>query len=192
MEKKEKKAFSMKGSIKDSIKEMGLPKILMMALAGILLLVFSVPQKPQPKEAKEGESEEKIRENDAYIAAMESKLEETLKQIDGVGNVEVMLTLETSKETVLNKDTQKEQEKMREDEKTNDIVKQSEETIVTENGGNEQPYIIKEIEPKVAGVIAVVEGGGNPVVVKEVTEAVSVLFHLEVNKIKVLKMEVKK
>lgn len=180
MEKDGKKRFS--------IKEIGLPKIVLMAFAGILLLVLSMPQKQESQVEKE-ESKLEITENDAYIEAMERKLEETLKTIAGVGKVEVMLTLEASREAVLNKDTQTEQEKMKEDTKTNDVIKENEETVLTENSGNQQPYIIKEIEPKVAGVVVVLEGGGNPVIVKEVTEAVQVLFHLEVNKIKVLKME---
>lgn len=176
------------GKKKFSIKEIGLPKIVLMALAGILLLVLSMPQKQESQVEKE-ESKLQITENDAYIEAMERKLEETLRTIAGVGKVEVMLTLESSKEAVLNKDTQTEQEKMKEDTKSNDVIKENEETVLTENSGNQQPYIIKEIEPKVAGVVVVLEGGGNPVIVKEVTEAVQVLFHLEVNKIKVLKME---
>lgn len=171
-----------------SIKEIGLPKILLMAAAGILLLVLSMPQKQESQVEKE-ESTVNITENDAYITAMEGKLEKTLRTIAGVGKVEVMLTLESSKEAVLNKDTQTEQEKLKEDTKSNDVVKENEETVLTENSGNQEPYIIKEIEPKVAGVVVVLEGGGNPVIVKEVTEAVQVLFHLEVNKIKVLKME---
>lgn len=176
------------GKKRFSIKEIGLPKIVLMAFAGILLLVLSMPQK-QESQIEQEESKLEITENDAYIEAMERKLEETLKTIAGVGKVEVMLTLESSKEAVLNKDTQTEQEKMKEDTKTNDVIKENEETVLTENSGNQQPYIIKEIEPKVAGVVVVLEGGGNPVIVKEVTEAVQVLFHLEVNKIKVLKME---
>lgn len=180
MEKNGKKGFS--------IKEIGLPKILLMAAAGILLLVLSMPQKQESQVDKE-ESSVNLTENDAYITAMESKLEKTLRTISGVGKVEVMLTLESSKEAVLNKDTQTEQEKLKEDTKSNDVVKENEETVLTENSGNQEPYIIKEIEPKVAGVVVVLEGGGNPVIVKEVTEAVQVLFHLEVNKIKVLKME---
>lgn len=176
------------GKKKFSIKEIGLPKIVLMALAGILLLVLSIPQKQESQMQKE-ERKLEVTENDAYIEAMEKKLEETLRTIAGVGKVEVMLTLESSKEAVLNKDTQTEQEKLKEDTKSNDIKKENEETVLTENSGNQQPYIIKEIEPKVAGVVVVLEGGGNPVIVKEVTEAVQVLFHLEVNKIKVLKME---
>lgn len=180
MEKKEKKNLS--------IKEIGLPKILLMAAAGILLLVLSMPQKQESQTEKQ-ENTINITENDAYITAMEEKLEKTLRTIAGVGKVEVMLTLESSKEAVLNKDTQTEQEKLKEDTKSNDILKENEETILTENSGNQEPYIIKEIEPKVAGAVVVLEGGENPVIVKEVTEAVQVLFHLEVNKIKVLKME---
>lgn len=179
------------GNKKFSIKEIGFPKIVLMAFAGILLLVLSMPQKQESQVEKE-ESKLEITENDAYIEAMERKLEETLNTISGVGKVEVMLTLESSREAVLNKDILTEQEKMKEDTKTNEVIKEDEETVLTENSGNQQPYIIKEIEPKVAGVVVVLEGGGNPVIVKEVTEAVQVLFHLEVNKIKVLKMEERK
>ena len=60
---------------------------------------------------------------------------------------------------------------------------------MVDEDGDQLPYVIKTLEPIVEGVIVVMEGGGNPTVAAEVTEAVQALFHVEAHKIKVLKME---
>ena len=48
--------------------------------------------------------------------------------------------------------------------------------------------MIEELEPEIQGVVVVAEGGDNPVVVQNITEAVMALFGVEVHKIKVMKM----
>ena len=51
------------------------------------------------------------------------------------------------------------------------------------------PYVIKEVEPVVEGVVVVAQGGGNDIIKNQIVEAVSVLFHISSYKVKVLKME---
>jgi stage III sporulation protein AG len=51
-----------------------------------------------------------------------------------------------------------------------------------------EPYVVKEIEPEVEGILVVAEGAGNETVVNEITYAVQVLFDVPVHKIKVVKM----
>ena len=67
---------------------------------------------------------------------------------------------------------------------------QEENTVYEKNGsGQEIPYVSEVLEPEVAGVLVVAEGGGDPVTVREITEAVQALFGIEVHKIKVMKMD---
>ena len=51
------------------------------------------------------------------------------------------------------------------------------------------PYVVKELEPKVQGVVVIAEGGGNPAVQQNILEAVQALFPVEAHKIKIMKME---
>ena len=70
--------------------------------------------------------------------------------------------------------------------------KKQEETILSDSSGNSAPYVIKELEPEISGIVISCEGAGNKVVEASVLEAVQVLFGVSANHIKVLKMEVSK
>ena len=76
--------------------------------------------------------------------------------------------------------------------KVNKNQKKQEETILSDSSGNSAPYIIKELEPEISGIVISCEGAGNKVVEASVLEAVQVLFGVSANHIKVLKMEVAK
>ena len=64
------------------------------------------------------------------------------------------------------------------------------ETVLSDENGESAPYVIKELEPEIAGVVIACEGADNNTVAASVTEAAQVLFGISVNRIKVLKMEV--
>ena len=92
---------------KISLKDFGMEKIILIAIAGIVLLAanFSewknaISEKTEKKEEKTVQTDQ----NDAYVSALENKLVHILENVDGVGRVEVMITLKSSKESVLNKD----------------------------------------------------------------------------------------
>lgn len=65
---------------------------------------------------------------------------------------------------------------------------QSEDTILSGSSGQGVPILEKEIRPRIAGVVVSAQGGGNPKVQAEITEAVEALFDVPSHKIKVLKM----
>ena len=105
MEKKEKKKITWK--------DFGVEKILLIAIAGIILLVTNVSERrarTDTAEKKEVENAVAASENEAYITDLENKLVHILENVDGVGQVEVMITLEASRESVLNKDDSEELE----------------------------------------------------------------------------------
>ena len=49
--------------------------------------------------------------------------------------------------------------------------------------------MVSEIYPQIRGVVVVAQGGDDPVIVKQIQEAVMALFHMDAHKIKVLKMK---
>lgn len=180
---------------KISLKDFGMEKIILIAIAGIVLLAanFSEWKNSSSKTSEKQEKSIETSQNDAYVEALENKLVHILENVDGVGRVEVMITLKSSKESVLNKDLseerQTEQEKNSDTQKTNKNEKRQEETILSDSVGNSAPYVVKELEPEIAGIIISCEGAENKVVAASVLEAAQVLFGVSANHIKVLKME---
>ncbi|MEH2942933.1 stage III sporulation protein AG [Lachnospiraceae bacterium KK002] len=178
----------------------GIPKnqLLIGGLAGILLLVIALPadtKKQQEAELPQGEdkkAEQKAADYSNYEKELERKLEEILAEMEGVGKVEVMITLKDSGEQVLEKDISRNSQEVTEEGEVKRNTYESqyqEETVFVKESGNEgQPFIAKESVPAVEGVLVVAEGGGNGKVTKNISDAVLALFPVEVHKIKVVKM----
>lgn len=185
-----------------SVKEIGLPKIITAIIAGIALLMLSVPGVWNKNQEKanvpiERESISATSGSDSssiYTMNMEEKLENILRKVDGIGDVEVMVTLKTSKEQVALKDSANSQTSNSETDsqggnRVESDTNVSEETVMSQSGsGESSPYVVKEIEPEVEGVLVIAKGGDNGNVISEINSAVQVLFDVPAHKIKVMKM----
>ena len=165
------------------IENIGIPKLCLILLLGISLIIVSIPSGKTKKNAQSTETTAKEDSTDLYVKKQERRLVNALKHVDGVGKVKVMITVNSSKEAVVNKDSPYEQSSS---EKT---VKEEEQTVLVEEDGKKVPYVIKEVEPVVEGVVVIAQGGGNDIIKNQIVEAVSVLFHISSYKVKVLKME---
>ena len=131
-----------------------------------------------------------------YAMYLEDKLSKALEGISGVGSVQVMLTLQSSEELVVEKDAPVSRSNTNETDAQggNRVVSQidtTETTIYRTDGNYSEPYVVKTILPKVEGVLVVAEGAGNGDVNKSITEIVQALFDVEAHKVQVVKMEVK-
>ena len=130
----------------------------------------------------------------AYASSLERSLEELLCTMDGVGQVRVMVTLESSGEAVVEKDVSTVREGTTEVDSAGGSrnatnISDSEQTIY--QGGQQgsgAPYIKKVLSPRVEGVVVSAQGGGNARTVQNITEAIQALFGIEAHKIKVVKM----
>lgn len=127
----------------------------------------------------------------AYSDNMESRLEEILSQIDGIGKVEVMITYETSTEVVPASNTTKSEQTTQESDKQGGIrtIKQENNTenivTVSDKDYKNSPIVIKEIKPIIRGVIVVAEGADNPQVKNNLIEAVTTIFQIKSHKVKI-------
>ncbi len=192
--------------IKISLKKIGLPRLVMLFMAGILLILLSFPSVFKINKSSEDNSKNISTpdlQNDTnttsysentYITENENKLKNFLRKVSGVGEVEVYITLTSSKEKVPLKDGSSTQESLNEVDgeggSRNNISVQKEENtvLVTNENGNSVPYIYKELEPEIEGIVVVAEGGDNPAVQMDIMEAVEVLFDVPAHKVKVMKM----
>ena len=125
---------------------------------------------------------------------MECMLEVILKKVDGIGQVEVMITAKGSKEKVTLKDSPFTQDSTSETDaqggtRTGSNVHREEETVMMQSGsGATSPYVIKELEPDIEGVLVIAQGAKDAKIISEINSAIQVLFDVPAHKIKVMKM----
>lgn len=162
-------------------------------LAGLLLLVLTIPTGSNGKKENETIASSYEYEEEDYCKELEKQMEEILSKVDGVGKIEVMITLRNSKEQVINKDTSLNSSKNvdeKEGEKSeSEALEQGEETILVNIDGDNVPYVLKEYTPTVEGVLIIAEGGDNPNVKVALIEASTVLLNVPSHKVSILKME---
>jgi len=188
-----------------SIKDIGPGKLIMLALCGIFLIVLSVPNlfssKTSTKDDKlpntllqdRAKDSSEIVDSDDYTKKLEERLKKVLSQVDGIGEVDVMITLKSSKEQIALKDNPYTQESLNETDgeggsRINSSSSREDSTvIVTTEAGENIPYIVKEIEPLVEGVLVIAEGGSSAKIATDIIEAVGVLFDVPAHKVKVMK-----
>lgn len=176
----------------DKRKLTGKETMIVILLMGALLAVIAIPT------GKKDEAEDVIiNENsietiiaEDYQQKLETRLEAVLSQIEGVGKVEVMITLQASSREVIEKDLSTQQDYVREtegDTQTNHVTKE-ENTVYRESGDGSTPYVVQEIYPEVEGVLVVAEGGDDSYVNLTIVDAIQALFGIDVHKIKIVKM----
>ncbi len=181
----------------EKLKKIPKNQILIGGLLGVLLLVIAIPVDSGKKKTEETtntgqETEDSGNTDDGvYERKMERRLTEVLETMDGVGKVEVMITLKDNGENVVEKDTSISSQSTQEGENgtTQSQTQSQEETVFTQpQGSGQEPFVSKEVTPQIEGILVVAEGGGNSVVVKNISDAVLALFPVEAHKIKVVKM----
>lgn len=186
------------------LKNMKKDQWLIVILAGVLLFVIALPT-GGTKKTKETEKaktdalqqrttgEEAEEGVEAYETFLEKRLETLLSKMEGVGKIQVMVTLEDNGEQILEKDEKESRtttgEGSGESARTATEVNLEYATIFVEENGNKTPYIIQVKNPKVKGVVVVCEGGGSSSVAQNISKAIGALFSIETHKIMVMKME---
>lgn len=183
--------------------------MIVFALIGILLLVIAIPidsksekegeVKDQEKEQQDTEymTDDKEQEDESmeYCLRLEARIEELLSCMEGVGEVQAMVTVTSSKELIVEKDEPVTRNTVTETDgsggtrSTNESSFDYETIYETDAEGNVIPYVVKQMEPEVQGITVVAQGGGNAVVQKNISDVLEALFHIDAHKIKVVKMK---
>lgn len=180
------------------IKEIGMLKISLLLVAGFVLIITSFPKEQSTKKASETSQDVQsvVKEYQTdYKKEMEEQISEALQQVEGIGKTKVMITLKGSKEIVVDKDVPVQEETTKEVDsqggtREESSYNQQETTVlVTDSSGQSIPYVIKELEPEIAGIVVVAEGADRETIIQEITDACEVLFSVPVHKIKVMKMK---
>ncbi len=176
-------------------------------LLGVLLMVIAIPTDSKTAKEKDGVSavQETVKEQAAgrnedgtqerdQEQELERQLEEVLAAMDGVGQVKVLITWKDKGEQIVEKDSPFAQEILSENDAqggSRSQTKRQEESAtvyVTDGSGNKIPYVKKTIQPKIEGIMVVAQGGGDPVIQKNISDVIQALFPVAAHKIKVVKM----
>ncbi len=179
--------------------------LLILVLLGVLLFIIALPVKKETpatsamdsmEQSKDGNVvQDRIRTADTenteeYTAYLEEKLKKMLESIGELGEVEVMITLESSEERIVEKDMTAERSNTEEQDSAGGTR-----TISSSNTGYQTvyqeddqgaPFIVKTLAPKVEGVLIVAEGAGKGNMANEITQIAQALFDVEAHKVKVL------
>lgn len=183
---------------------------IVLALIGVILLVIVMPEdsgkgalgSSSRKEAENiegiGKSESmgsssKDKEAQSYAAYLEGRLEEVLREMEGVGKVKVMITLSDYGQSIVEKDSIDVSNTITETDSnggSRDTLSRelTLETVQVEDESGTYPYVGMEILPTIEGIVVVAEGGGNAMVISQISKAAMALFPIEAHKIIVVKM----
>ena len=173
-------------------------QLLTAVLVVVILLLAFWPSAADHEEQEKQQTEEVQPQVEATEtnADERKKLEDDLKrillQVDGVGEVDVAVTMESTGRKLVEKDVPLSESSVDETGNGTNSKKESknseEATVYLENAdGTKAPYVIEETMPVVRGVLVVAQGAEDPQVVAEIKVAAMALFHLEAHKIKVMK-----
>ena len=114
--------------------------------------------------------------------SLNKELEDILSQVEGAGEVKVLINYKQSGEKILAYDmesTVNERDGGKENNSKSEVV----------YDGNKMPVVLKEYMPKVEGVIIVAQGGNIENVKKQLIAGTVALLGIDEHKIEVLKMK---
>jgi len=121
-----------------------------------------------------------------YAKAIEKQLGQIISEIEGAGECSVMVTVDCGIETVYATEEESAYDFDGDSESREDSVSY---VVINGSSGGKQALVIKEIQPKLRGIIIVCEGGGNSKVKMNIINAVSSAFDISSTKISVQKMK---
>ncbi len=182
-------------------------KIIGLLVVGVMLLIVS-SQFRSPDQGGESKGLEakavsiltsdaaQSKEIESYEVEMERRLQTILKKMQGVGDVEVMITTTYGKEVVLAQDmTSHSSSTLEEDteggiREVNNYDDQTKVVMKSSNltAGNE-PVVIKEKQPEIQGVLIIAQGAGNSVVKQAIIQSAQTLLGVPVHRVTVHQLQ---
>ena len=140
--------------------------------------ISGIRASPAPEDVNVFQSSEKeASEFEVYEGRYEARMKEILKRIVGVGELDVMITIESTEELVMESNRQQTSQVTNEKDQdggTRQItnVTSSGEVVLYQVSGELTPIVLKKIKPKIRGVLVVAKGAENLTVKKLIIEAI--------------------
>lgn len=148
--------------------------VLLVVLVGVLLLAWPAG------EEKEAAAQPEAGRDIFQVEQLEKKLEKALSQVEGAGEVTVVLTLQDGPRQVLAQDGSAVEEGERTHRETSTI-------LLSKGSGYQEPAVLQELGPVYQGALVVCPGGEEPRVKLALCQAVSALTGLRTDQISICK-----
>lgn len=165
--------------------------ILTLGILGMLMIGLSECGNDTPKtDALPVQAEPSVQ----AARELESQLLRVLQEMEGVGRVELLITMEGTGESIYATEEQEQRnsESIYSDDGAVQSIQNSHSTeqnylLVENQEGQRQALLISRSEPQVKGVIVICDGADNPIVREAVTEAVKTVLNITSNRVYVAK-----
>lgn len=123
--------------------------------------------------------------NEQFVENLENKLKNVLSNIEGAGNVNVMVSLSSGYEIVIAKSEEEKTTTTQNSNGTSSSVTVVTDPIIIEQNGVRQPIILMEVLPKIKGIIVVSSGADNVKVKLDLLTAVQALVEISTENIQI-------
>lgn len=164
------------------------PLIFLSVICVLALIVISViPDEKKEVENVSTDSEDKAFASEKEQEDLESKLKQILSKINGAGDVDVMITFQSSEEVVpaynsnITTETTKEQDSSGGERTTTSSTENK--TMITSNSN--EPVILKTSEAEIKGVIVVSSGANNQAVKELLYDAVKTSLQISGHQVEI-------
>ena len=116
-------------------------------------------------------------EYEAFEARYEAAIRDILQKIAGVGEVDVMVTIDSTEELVVERHVEQRQQSTNEKDRQGGTrvisdASRSGQVVLVQTKGDQTPIVVKKIRPQIRGVVVVAAGAENLTVKKLIAEAV--------------------
>lgn len=192
-----KEAESLKYNISDKIKGFfqGDKKIKFIVIAGFLGILFIFLSTGKPDSADKNLQKSVLPSTfmQELTTQMENKLQAVIGNIQGVGNCQVMVTFENGIEYVYANESKATSDVLDEGEsgKKQEKISSENNLVIIEQGNGKEALKVKEIQPKVRGVVVVCDGAQDVAVRQQIIDAVTTSMDISSAKVYVAKAAAK-
>lgn len=165
-------------------------------LIGLGLLVYGTladGDGGQPQDSPAAAPAAIQRESD--IASQERELEtkaaDILRQVEGAGDIKVRVILKATENrnyafnTNLTRRTTQEKDERGGNRTITEVTEQNQ-LVLTRNGSQEVPVMVRAERPPIEGVVVAATGASDPVIKARLANTVAILFHIPVHRVTVI------
>lgn len=175
----------------------GIENLVIFLILGVIIIIVAssfFSDNKNPKDNDEAVETFALASNkgEDELQEFERRLEQILSEIEGAGNVKVMVTWNSDGE-VVHAYNQTEEIVLREEQDGSQAVGKSDEKklqrelVFMDSGTGRVPVVIQRIKPEVKGVVVVADGAGSSAVCHDIINAVEALLGIPRHRIQVLK-----
>lgn len=167
-------------------------KVRCIVAAGLLGMLLILLGNFWPTESPGEKSEVLDSDSASFVSQTETRLREILSQVQGVGEVDVLVTLESGRKAVYAVNEKQTQEAVTT--YADGAPSREEETggmeqsyLLVDSGGGKSPLVLTNAEPVIRGVVVVCGGAQSPVTREAVMDAVTTALGIGANQVCILK-----